>query len=620
MSRLIAILVCALALVGCPGKRHTIGVKVPTSGDPEARSRFLEAQAQFRRDGAGADDFAAIAEDFPDDPIAPYAQLYAGIALVGSRDYAGAEKALTEVAALDGEIDKGLRLKARMYLGITRNYLGQHAKALPFLAGSEAAAEDDKERGEWLAAISIASAAGDHPLDALPYLDRWYALATPAERGYILARLIELATAAPPEAARAAFDKISKKGPAVAVLGYRVAADRDAAGDNDGARAAREAATPARKALGLPLAATAAATAPGGGEPGLVGAILPQSGKQSRVGERVAQGLAVAAGATGTGSAAAITVDVRAAVTADEAAAAVDELAAGGVIAVIGPIEGDSVDAAANRANALHVPLMSLSPTPERRTGGRWVYHAMHSAEQRARVLARRAAAGGVKTFALLSPDSGYGRAVATAFADELGKLGGSIAARESYPTDTKSFTSIAKKLGHRWQGVFVADQADKLELIAPALAAAGQIPRPMGTRKAIGGRAVLLVSTAEGLLPDYLVDAGRHSDGALLAPGFYPDEKDPVIADFMQRHLAGVGRPPAAVDAYAYDCALAIAGTSAAGRAELASRLDRLDHAGVTGTMRFDADHRRADDGLVFIVEASGTGADQTFAIHAQR
>src|SRR5690349_22701888 len=380
--RFVAILACAVALAGCPGKRHTIGIKVPTNGDPEARSRFLEAQAAFRRDGEGADEFAAIVEDYPDDPIAPYAQVYNGIALIGSRDFAAADKALVDIATAEGdELDKNLRLKARMYLGIAKNYEGQHAKALGFLQGAEPAAEDAKEQGEWLAAISVATAAGDAPLDSLPYFDRWYPLGTYQEKGFILARVGEVVAAAPADAARTAFDAIDKKGPGAAILGYRVAADREANGDIGGAKKARESVAGARKSIGLPLVATASSGASGGGgggTPGLIGAILPQSGKQVLVGEYALQGLEMATVAAGGSNA--LTVDVRSAETPEDAGAAVDELVAAGAIALIGPIAGDPVDTAANRANALHVPLLSLSPSPERRVFGDYVFHVMHSA------------------------------------------------------------------------------------------------------------------------------------------------------------------------------------------------------------------------------------------------
>src|SRR5689334_10899378 len=151
MTRFLGVLMCVLALAGCPGKRKPIGMQVPTNGDPEARARFLEAQASFRRGGEGAEELGGVVEEMREGAVAPDAEVYNGIALIGSKDYAAAEKALVEIANTDPEeADKGLRLKARMYLGIAKNYQGQHARALPFLRDGEQAAQDDKEKGEWL--------------------------------------------------------------------------------------------------------------------------------------------------------------------------------------------------------------------------------------------------------------------------------------------------------------------------------------------------------------------------------------------------------------------------------------------------------------------------------------
>jgi len=51
---------------------------VPTSGDATRAKRFQDARAKFLRDGRDAGEFRRIAEDYPADPIAPFAQLYAG--------------------------------------------------------------------------------------------------------------------------------------------------------------------------------------------------------------------------------------------------------------------------------------------------------------------------------------------------------------------------------------------------------------------------------------------------------------------------------------------------------------------------------------------------------------
>jgi ABC-type branched-subunit amino acid transport system substrate-binding protein len=356
----------------------------------------------------------------------------------------------------------------------------------------------------------------------------------------------------------------------------------------------------------------------GTGAPGLVGAVLPLGGaKDNHLAELAAEGLAVAAGATdGKGIAA---VETRAATDKTAAAEAVDHLAHDNAIAIVGPIGDGSVDAAGGRADALGIPLISLSPHAAQRAASRFVFHIRHSPEARARTLAQRALAQHVTRFALFAPDSDYGRFTTAAFRDAIEHGGGTIVASVTYPPATKSFATIAKKASGDWEGVFVADAADKLALLAPALAAAGHVARPVGTRKSklLGGVPVLLLSTAEELTPSFLAAAGRYAEGGLLAPGFYPDDADPNARPFVDRFVAAYGRTPGASEAYAYDAAQLATAAGSSGRAGLAQALSGGQLPGVTGAIRFDADHRRADPGLVYIVVEETGGS---FAIRTAR
>ena len=54
--------------------------QVPTTGDAEARQRFLALREEFLRDGGHAQEFTAIADEYAGDPVAPFALLYAGVA------------------------------------------------------------------------------------------------------------------------------------------------------------------------------------------------------------------------------------------------------------------------------------------------------------------------------------------------------------------------------------------------------------------------------------------------------------------------------------------------------------------------------------------------------------
>lgn len=604
-----ALLVLVAALAACGGRRKPLTPDYPRHGDAEARTRFHEARAKFLKDQQATGEFKQIALDYPDDPIVPWAQLYAGMSALKDRKLDEAEAALREV--IDAGKGPGLTMRAELFLGITKNYQGDAKAALELLRRSERAVEGDAERAEYLAAVAYATAGGEQPLASLAPFDQLWKLATPAERALIVARVEEVVAGADPKLLARAFDQIDdRRGPAMAAVASRLALLAGEEGRAADARRLREVAEPARVAVGLPRTITAIAPASGGaGVPGLVGAVLPFGGKAHQLAEAAGAGLGLAAGAPGGKGAAAI--EVRPADDPDAAVLAVENLARANVVAVIlGVPDGAAVDDAAARAESLGLPLLTLHPQPDKRATGRYVFHMWHPAVQRARVLARRALAKGVKEFAVLAPDSAYGRGVSAAFVAELEAGGGTVARTVTYPTAAKSFKPFTDKLGSKWKGVFVPDHAGVLALISPALAASGHTPAPVGTKKVKGSRPVLLVSTAEGLDGRYMADAGRYSDGALFAPGYYPDDQDPASKQFLDDFIAAYGRAPKQNEAYAYDAAQ-LAASASGGRAALAAALSGGTLAGLTGAIQFDASHLRADDPLVYtVVEDDGVYA----------
>jgi branched-chain amino acid transport system substrate-binding protein len=267
-------------------------------------------------------------------------------------------------------------------------------------------------------------------------------------------------------------------------------------------------------------------------------------------------------------------------------------------------------DAAAGRAEGLGVPLISMTAHAEGRATGRFVFHIRHSPEARARALAERGLGKGIKRYALIGADTDYGRGATSAFAAAIARGGGTVTTTVLYPPDTTSFAKFAAKLGDGFDGVFVAAEAAKLALLAPAIAAAGAIPKPVPfpKKKVLGGRPVLLLATADDLTTDFLVSAGRHAEGGLLAPGFYPDDAEPTITPFVDSYTAVYGKPPSSTAAYAFDAAQLAAAAAAGGRAGVAATLASGELAGVTGTIRFDAGHHRADPGVMYtVVEETG-------------
>lgn len=615
LSRVLALLTLVIALASCArGTRRTLVPDVPHTGSSEARARFVEARAKFLRDGTSGDEFRTIVEQYPEDPIVPWAELYAGIAALRDRKFDAARDSLENV--VEANADPGLTTRAELFLGIALNYTGDPRGALQLLRRSERAIENDAERTEYLAALAYATAQSEQPLASLRVFDELYPRVTPAERALIVARVEEVVAGADPGVLPRLFDEISdRRGPSIAAVASRLAVLAEEAGDLAAAARFREDASHVRAAVGLPRTIGPAIATAGQGDANLVGAVLSLGGMRNRVAEAAAAGLGLAAGvADGRGVAA---VEIRTAQDANTAGIAVEDLARANVIAVVGPIESGAVDAAGARAESLGVPLLSLSTAAEKNASGRFVFHMVHSGEARSRALARRALALGVRRFAILAAENGYGRAMSAAFEDEIARGGGTIVTRVDYKSDTKSFAGFTAKLKGNWDAVFAPAQADVLALIAPALAATGTIPRPLGTKKVIGGRPVLLLSTAENLTAAYVANAGRHSLGALFAPGYYPDDADPASRAFLDRFIAAFGRAPGFLEAYAYDAAQLAAAAGSGGRVGLAATLARGELPGLTGTIRFDAEHRRADPGILYtVVEES----PDVFAIRAAK
>jgi ABC-type branched-subunit amino acid transport system substrate-binding protein len=613
----IALIGAMLALGACPSRtRRVLTPDAPKTGDPDARARYEDAQRTFKRDSTKASSkFESIARDFPNDPIANHARLYAGIAAVRARDL---DKAVTNLRKLveSKEADSRLRKRGQLYLGLALNYRGEHAQARDLLGKGEKAIADDAERLEWLAAMAESHSHSTKPLQALSYYDRWFDKARASERAFILARLRAVVGAASALDARQAYTGLSSKsGPSAAVLGLRLASDYMSAGDSDRAAKVRKETAAARRSAGIATPRVDNSKLDGS----LIGAILPLSGRRARVGDLAMRGLVMASGALGgkTG----VQVALRdSASQSSQAVASTRALAAAGAMAVIGPIDRGSARAVAAQADSLGVPLITLAQRPLGTATGSHVFHVVHSAEERARALARYAYKLGKRDFAMLSPRSGYGRVVGKAFREEVKRLGGTMVVEASYDSSATSFGSTIRSLKKPWQVLFIPDQAARLRLIAPALAAANLRSMPQDAKKPRHGRKILLLSTAEFVTPAYLRSAGRYSEGAVFAPGFYPDRFDKHIAAFVDAYEAAFKRSPTVFDAYAYDAAQAVRAALAAGaatRQAVAAALTTSKTTGVTGSVSFGKDRRRADDGLLFVVTRRSTG---DWALRAQR
>src|SRR5262249_42768876 len=330
----------------------------------------------------------------------------------------------------------------------------------------------------------------------------------------------------------------------------------------------------------------------------LIGVVLPLSGPYKMQGQRALRGAAMAIDALSHGQ---LSLAVRdSGGDRSRTERAVDQLAGEeGVIAIDGSLDKSDAEAAAARAQMLGVPLVDLAVAPAG-SAGPYVFHAVHDPSARVRALIVRAKAQGGTGAAVLYPDNAYGRRMRDLFVQEAQRANLPVAGQASYESNATAFGQPIKELRlRRWDVLFVPDLASRLELIAPALAAADLWPAPPAAAKQPKVRNIFLLSTAEDLSPRVLRES-RYLQGALLAPGYYPEEDS-----FVQQYRGEHGDDPKLFEAFAYDAVHAVRAALEAGardRAQLAAQLGALGGVyGVTGKLKFSAGGDRADPAAVY-------------------
>lgn len=616
---LLALIVLSVSVAACPGrgKRKVVSpvMTLPTNGDTAARARFESGRSQFERDGsaASAETFESIVREFPNDPIVPHALLYGAMADMRNNDAASALAKLDELAALT-PTEEVLRTRASLFRGLALSNLGRHAEALsPLTVGEKALNRgDSKEVTFWHAGMAEANVANRRMTTAVIHYDAWWAGASAAEKTYALDRIRAVVPGLPSAQLEPTLRTLAPKaGPGAAIVGTRLAEELAVAGDTAGAARVLASIANARRALGQDAVVVGSS---GPGNPERMAALLPLSGRLNRVGELSLRGLVMASQNAPVLANDASDFSAFELVSRDTSsdpqtvAAGLQGIVASDAIAAIGPFDGNAVANVSPLAASVGMPVISLAP---RGGAGGTVFSIRHSAESRARRLAAHAYEKGVRDFAMFSPQTAYGRVVGAAFKSQVESLGGNIIVEATYAPGTTSFTKDIRQLKKPWSALFVPDQAKTLALIAPALAAANLNAQPVG-KKSKRGRSIMLLSTAEGIDQRYLRAAGRYSWGAVLAPGFYPDRTDPMIADFVARYEQEFDSEPSAHEAYAYDAATVLRHAVDAGartRQELGKALRMQEVPSLTGTIAFGSDNRRADPGLLFEMQQPLTG-----------
>ncbi len=395
--------------------------------------------------------------------------------------------------------------------------------------------------------------------------------------------------------------------------------------------------------------------------PGVLGLAVPMSGRYQGWGQAILQSVTLGLGEGGGFKV--VVRDTRG--EPDGAAAAIEELALGeGAVAVLGGVTNAEAERAAQAAQELEVPFVSLSKVEGVTRAGPYVFRLMLTASAQARGLATFAfEKRGMRRFAVLYPDIPYGQELAAAFWDEVDARGGEMRGAESYEHDRTTFAPLVKDLVGKlylderpdyvekqkevvqaerdpyrrrkalerlrkeldpivdFDALFVADFADNVALIAPALAVEdvvtatcdrGEVDR---IRKATGRAVVRPVQLlgANGWDDPALVEkAGRYVTCAVFVDGFFAGSDRPETRRFVETYQKRYGTVPTILEASAYDAARMLRQVMQrdlrAGRAAVRDALAATrGFPGATGEISFD--ERREPQRALFYLTVDREG-----------
>ncbi|MGE5841308.1 MAG: penicillin-binding protein activator [Deltaproteobacteria bacterium] len=356
--------------------------------------------------------------------------------------------------------------------------------------------------------------------------------------------------------------------------------------------------------------------------PEAVGCLLPLSGSFALYGQEVLNGVQIA-----------LTRLVRQGVSiqliardtkgsAEEAASLVNELAVGRkVIAMIGPLASRSSLSAARTAQEIGVPIVTLAQREGITAEGDMVFqNSLTPAMEMERLVQKATRQMGFSRFAVLYPDTAYGRTLMNLFWDSVEEAGGSIRAIESYrPEETDFAVEIRKMVGLHYpriepraqtlvekralfsqmgadlapsaekeaepildfDAVFIPDDAQKVSLIAP------QFPFHKVFR-------VRFLGTSLWQSPELVEQAGEYLQGAIFPSGFSAQSDSPAVKEFVALYRKAHDVEPGILAATGYDTVMFL-GHILAKKAPKTRRdlqqamLDSRNFTGLLGKMNFD-------------------------------
>ena len=362
-------------------------------------------------------------------------------------------------------------------------------------------------------------------------------------------------------------------------------------------------------------------------DPGKVGVLLPTSGRYQAAAHQILEAVKVG---LGTGGPELVVAD-----TGEDAASAVAALEQlvleDGVVAVVGPLRRDVAEDVARAADALHVPLLSLTREDGLTAERPWVYQAMPTPASEARVLVAHAVEErGMSAFAIFAPDNAYGHAAADAFTAAVEEQGAQVTVAEYYDATATDLIPFAKTLGRKdyearswefhqlkaaarerggdpskvvlppildFQGLFLPDSAARVPLATAALA---YEEFPIGEfQTERDGDTVPLMGLSSWNNPSLVTAGNIYVRSSIFTDAWW--DGDATGQAFVERYRQATGRGPSSLEVYAHDAGAilgAVTGVRPPTREDFREALSGAEVEGtVTGVAGFNEERQANHD-----------------------
>ncbi|MDP2310368.1 MAG: penicillin-binding protein activator [Pseudomonadota bacterium] len=310
-----------------------------------------------------------------------------------------------------------------------------------------------------------------------------------------------------------------------------------------------------------------------------------------------------------------------------------------GASLVIGPLLKEESLECASTAQALRVPLLTLTSSEEVLSAGDQVYRAFPSTEQLVEaLLAETFDVRAMKRYAIVNPTTPFGENAARIFAEAVVARGGIVPARAAYDPEQKDFRVTAKALGKKdykarsgeyeqlkrdaerskqdpkkvvlpplidYDAIFIPDSYQRVALLASALAFE---EFPVGRFKAHRDDASVVLLGLNAWNNDELARRG----GTYVQDSIFVDAFDARVDDastdaFLSAWHERDKGEPTVVEAAAYDTARLVAAIVAAGGDRTAALQSARLTGPVAGTLGFGPDRQLARTWRLLTVTREG-------------